>query len=84
MLFRSELYGDGAIYYGLGNLFFDQTWWPGTTRSLVLVHYFYKGELLQTRIIPTVYDSTYQTKLMNTDAAASFIDRLYSARPGEQ
>lgn len=79
-----ELYGDGAIYYGLGNLFFDQTWWPGTTRSLVLVHYFYKGELLQTRIIPTVYDSTYQTKLMNTDAAASFIDRLYSARPGEQ
>ena len=35
-----ELYGDGVIYYGLGNLFFDQCWWPGTTRSLILSHYF--------------------------------------------
>ena len=55
-----ELYGNGAIYYGLGNLFFDQVWWPGTTRSLVLAHYFYNGKLLQTKIVPTVYDKTMQ------------------------
>ncbi len=79
-----ELYDDGAIYYGLGNLFFDQTWWPGTTRSLILVHYFYKGQLLQTRIVPTIYDSSFQTKLMDDASAASFIDRLYRVRPGGQ
>lgn len=76
-----ELYGDGAIYYGLGNLFFDQSWWPGTTRSLVLVHYFYDNQLLQTRIVPTVYDDSLQTRLMDTAAAEAFIKRLITARP---
>lgn len=76
-----ELYGNGAIYYGLGNLFFDQSFWPGTTRSLILVHYFYNNQLIQTRIVPTVYDSTYQTKLMEIDDASAFLERLISARP---
>lgn len=76
-----ELYGDGAIYYGLGNLFFDQIWWPGTTRSLILEHYFYKGKLLQTRITPTVYDNNMQTKLLDRETAEWFIERLISARP---
>lgn len=76
-----ELYGDGAIYYGLGNLFFDQYWWPGTTRSLILVHYFWQGQHLQTRLVPTVYDSNFQTTLMSLASAAEFLDRLNSARP---
>ena len=76
-----ELYGDGAIYYGLGNLFFDQIWWPGTTRSLILEHYFYKGKLLQTRITPTIYDSNMQTKLLDKETAEWFMKRLASARP---
>lgn len=76
-----ELYGDGAIYYGLGNLFFDQTFWPGTTRSLLLVHYFYQNQLIQTRIVPTVYDQSYQTKLMEITDASAFLKRLIQARP---
>ena len=76
-----ELYGDGVIYYGLGNLFFDQVWWPGTTRSLILGHYFYNGKLLQTKISPTVYDNSMQTMLMDTDNAEWFINRLVNARP---
>ncbi len=74
-----ELYGNGAIYYGLGNLFFDQVWWPGTTRSLVLAHYFYNGRLLQTRIVPTVYDANMQTAVMNEPEW--FLERLAKARP---
>ena len=76
-----ELYGDGAIYYGLGNLFFDQYWWPGTTRSLVLVHHFYKGKLLQTEIRPTVYDSAMQTRLMDEEGAKWYLSRLQNSRP---
>lgn len=76
-----ELYGDGVIYYGLGNLFFDQSWWPGTTRSLMLAHYFYNGKLLQTRLMPTIYDHSYQTKLMEDQDASNFIARLIAARP---
>lgn len=76
-----ELYGDGAIYYGLGNLFFDQVWWPGTTRSLILAHYFYNGKLLQTRVVPTVYDGNMQTELLDKETATWFLDRLIKARP---
>ena len=76
-----ELYGDGAIYYGLGNLFFDQVWWPGTKRSLVLEHYFYNGKLLQTRITPTIYDNNMQTKLLDKDTVKWFLGRLVSVRP---
>ena len=76
-----ELYGDGAIYYGLGNLFFDQVWWPGTTRSLVLVHHFYKDKLIQTEIVPTVYGDDMQTKIMDEETKAWFLQRLAGVRP---
>ncbi|MBQ3433315.1 CapA family protein [Candidatus Saccharibacteria bacterium] len=74
-----ELYEDGVIYYGLGNLFFDQVWWPGTTRSLVLAHYLYNGKLLQTKVIPTVYDSNMQTEVMGNPGW--YLQRLLSVRP---
>ncbi len=76
-----ELYGNGAIYYGLGNLFFDQIWWPGTTRSLILTHYFWKGKLLNTRITPTVYDADMQVKIMDEETAKWFVNRLSQVRP---
>lgn len=76
-----ETYGNGVIYYGLGNLFFDQVWWPGTTRSLVLEHYIYKNRILQTRITPTVYDNNMQTRLMDEEDAVSFLNRLTRVHP---
>lgn len=76
-----EQYGNGAIYYGLGNLFFDQYWWPGTTRSLILAHYFHNGKLLQTKIVPTVYDSSMQTTLLDKEGSKWFIERLASVHP---
>ena len=76
-----ELYGDGVIYYGLGNLFFDQVWWPGTTRSLILAHYFYNGKHLQTKVVPTAYDSAMQTKLLDEETSKWFLSRLISVRP---
>lgn len=76
-----ELYGNGAIYYGLGNLFFDQIWWPGTTRSLILGHYFYNGKLLQTKISGTVYDANMQTRLLDEETLKWWLTRLQSVRP---
>lgn len=75
-----EQYNNGEIYYGLGNIFFDQIWWPGTTRSLGLTHYFWKNKLLQTRRFGTVYDASYQTRLMNREEIEWFINRLNQAR----
>ena len=76
-----EKYGNGVIYYGLGNLFFDQVWWPGTTRSLVLVHHIYNDKILQTEVVPTVYGNEMQTRLMDEESAKWFLDRLINARP---
>jgi len=75
-----ELYNGKPIYYGLGNLYFDQTSWPGTERGIVLTHYFVAGKLLQTKLTPTVFDKDLQTRVM-TDAEADFLlTRLHDAR----
>ena len=78
-----ELYEGKPIYYGLGNLFFDQTYWPGTTRGYILTHYFHNGKYLQTRISPHQYDDTYQTKLMDEETSRWFLGRLATARAAQ-
>ena len=79
-----EIYDGKPIYYGLGNLFFDQIYWPGTTRGIILTHYFYQGKLLQTRLSPTQYGSTYQTALMDESTADAFLARLLASSPEEK
>ncbi|MBQ9017931.1 CapA family protein [Candidatus Saccharibacteria bacterium] len=76
-----ELYGGGAIYYGLGNLFFDQYRWPGTTRSLILVHHIYNGKILQTEVRPTQYDGDFVPELLDAESSEAFLNRLKGSRP---
>mgnify|MGYP001028236169 CR=1 FL=1 len=75
-----ELYEDGVIFYGLGNLFFDQTPWIGTRQGMILTHYFKDGELIQTRITPTMYDSELQVEVANEDDAILLLELLETAR----
>lgn len=75
-----ELYGNGTIYYGLGNLFFDQVWWPSTTRSLIVTSYFVNGKRIQTRLTPTVFGPEMQTRLMTEEDSAWYLNRLNNAR----
>lgn len=75
-----ELYNGKPIYYGLGNLYFDQTQWPGTERGIILTHYFNSGKLIQTKLAPTVYDAAFQTHMMTTDQSQVFLERLRVAR----
>ena len=76
-----ELYHDKSIYYGLGNLFFDQFEWPGTEQGMILTHYFQAGRLIQTKLSPTVYDKSMQTRLMTSAEAEPFLANLVQARP---
>lgn len=75
-----EFYDKKPIYYGLGNLYFDQTQWPGTERGIVLTHYFAGNTLLQTKLSPTVYDKDLQTRLMDNEDAVYLLTRLIAAR----
>ena len=74
-----ELYNGKPIYYGLGNLYFDQTQWPGTERGIVLTHYFAEGSLLQTKLTPTVYGEDLVTRIMTQDESAYLLQRLSDA-----
>lgn len=75
-----ELYEGKPIYYGLGNMYFDQTQWPGTERGIILTHYFVGGVLVQTKLSPTVYDRDFQTRLMDDEEAVYLLERLDAAR----
>ncbi len=75
-----ELHNGKPIYYGLGNLYFDQTQWPGTERGIILSHYFIKGKLVQTRLTPTVFNSDYQPYVMENSDAVFLLERLKAAR----
>jgi poly-gamma-glutamate synthesis protein (capsule biosynthesis protein) len=75
-----ELYDDGIIFYGLGNLFFDQSMWIGTRQGMILTHYFKNGELIQTKITPTIYDSSLQVEIANDSDADLLLELLKTAR----
>ena len=75
-----ELYGNGVIYYGLGNLFFDQDEWIGTRQGMILTHYFINGVHVQTKITPTMYDSSLQTRIATDSEATELLELLKEAR----
>lgn len=75
-----ELYNDGVIFYGLGNLFFDQSMWIGTRQGIILTHYFIGGQLIQTKITPTMYDSSLQVEVANQEEGRLLLDLLKTAR----
>lgn len=75
-----EFYNGKPIYYGLGNLYFEQTRWPGTERGVILTHYIAGGKLIQTKLSPTVYGKDFQTRLMDNDEALYLLQRFQAAR----
>ena len=58
-----EWYLGKPIFYGLGNLFFDQTWSAATRQSLIVHHYVYDGRLLSVEILPTTMGGDCQPTL---------------------
>lgn len=75
-----ELYGNGVIFYGLGNLFFDQDNWIGTRQGLILSSYFYDGKLLQSRLSATYMGSDLQPRLATEKEADLLFNLLKEAR----
>ena len=57
-----ELRDGREILYGLGNLYFDQTWsWP-TRTGLVARHAIYDGKLINTELLVTVIQDNFQLR----------------------
>ena len=75
-----EVYGDGVIFYGLGNLFFDQSMWIGTRQGLVLSHYFYNGKHIQSRVVPIYTDRDLIPRLATQQQGELLMELLKGAR----
>lgn len=75
-----EIYGDGVIFYGLGNLYFDQDIWIGTRQGLVLTHYFDNGKYINTKITPIYMDSSLQPDFATQAQGDQLLELLKDAR----
>ncbi len=49
-----EFWKNGTIFYGLGNLFFDQMWSHPTRQGIIPVYNFYDGKLISIEILTTL------------------------------
>lgn len=72
-----EMRSDGAIFYGLGNLFFDQTVYTGTKEELIIKHYFYSGNHLTTRVYTAFYDKDYQPYLTTGTERETLLAKVF-------
>lgn len=75
-----EIYNGKMIYYGLGNLFFDQAYWLGTKHGLILTHYYKSGKLIQTKLTTTNYDINLQTYISKGSERELLLNLLKEAR----
>ncbi len=65
------------ILYGLGNLYFDQTWsWP-TRTGLVPRHTIYDGKLLNTELLVTVIDKNFQLRWATPAERAQVLKSIF-------
>jgi len=76
-----EIYKNKMIYYGLGNLYFDQTEQLGTRQGLILTHYMYKGKYLGTALTTTIFDSDLLTYVTTGSKRTSLLKSLQEWRP---
>jgi poly-gamma-glutamate synthesis protein (capsule biosynthesis protein) len=73
-------FSDGKpIFYGLGNLFFDQTWSAATSQSLIVRHTIYDGRLLASEVIPTIMDRNFQPRLADAAERESILRAIFAA-----
>jgi len=75
-----EIYEGKPIFYGLGNLYFDQAVWPGTRHGLVLTHYFLNGQYVQTKLTTTNYKEDLITYVSTGDERELLLTLLQQAR----
>ncbi len=74
-----ELYSDSIILYGLGNLYFDQTWsWP-TRTGLVARHIIYEGRLLGTELLVTVIEMNKQLRWATPEERQEVLQTVFAA-----
>ncbi len=74
-----EFYAGKPIFYGLGNLFFDQIWSAATRQGLIVRHLIYDGRLITSQVLPTVMDDNYQPRLAEAEERQAILQTVFAA-----
>ncbi|MEJ2734622.1 MAG: CapA family protein [Anaerolineae bacterium] len=74
-----EFYDGKPIFYGLGNLFFDQIWSAATRQGLMVRHLIYEGRLIASQVLPTVMDEDYQPRLAGAEERQAILQTVFAA-----
>lgn len=74
---KLEYYGNGVIFYGLGNLLFDQMWSQTTREGVMVRHYFYDGRHVGFDLIPTIIYEGAQPRPVSGSDAERIINYLF-------
>ncbi len=75
----AELRGNRLILYGLGNLYFDQTWSWETRTGIVVRHTIYEGRLLNTELLVTVIDPDMQLRWATPEERVKVLSSVFKA-----
>ena len=74
-----ELRDGREILYGLGNLYFDQTWsWP-TRTGLVVRHTIYDHKLINTELLVTVIETNFQLRWATAQERIQVLRAVFDA-----
>lgn len=74
-----EFYDGKPIFYGLGNLFFDQIWSAATCEGLVVRHLIHEGRLIASQVLPTVMGRDCQPHLAEAEERDAILERVFAA-----
>ena len=74
-----EFYNNGAIFYGLGNLFFDQMFSKQVRQGIITKHIFYEGRYINTVLITTMLEDYCQPRLTDLSERLDILSNVFAA-----
>ena len=74
-----EFYNNGAIFYGLGNLFFDQMFSKQVRQGIITKHIFYEGRYINTVLITTMLEDYCQPRLTDLYERLDILSNVFAA-----
>ena len=74
-----EFYDKGAIFYGLGNLFFDQMYNYEVRQGIITKHIFYEDRYINTVLITTMLENYSQPRLTDLSERYDILSNVFAA-----
>lgn len=73
-----EFLDGGVIFYGLGNLFFDQlTVTDETARALIVRHVFYDGRHISSELFTIIFETYSQPRFMDAEERQDLLAKVF-------